>query len=653
LVLFVINFRLAQTEKKQMSDENEIEAEMTVESAAIWPVVIFGLIAAGIVLALFIGFNKADPVQPGVVYPKDQCSVCPQGVPGPPGVGVPGPPGRQGDRGEPGPSGAQGIPGVPGPAGMCLANPACGVGPQGVPGIQGIPGERGAPGLVGQQGVPGIQGPRGFNGTQGIQGNQGVQGNPGPQGEPGVCNCSATEIAFHDVNVTSSLHLGVNSTITCDAGALIDNSCLVVGNCPNYTLCSMQMRNLQVFGGVSSGSVLSVGKPTDTFPASFLAGDSAITGYNLQLVKMFAGDVIIEGNAFGYGGSTVLRARNGGTVTLQAIGIGANVNINSVGNVQMVAQTGNVFVQSAVGQMTFNNLDSSSITLINSLGGITQQVLGGSNYVVTSDNIFFQRTTAFNGTQSWFQTVQSSYSYNVFPSPLNTNQVSLLFSQQVILQSGVPLISLAEYLPIGPNLDIGLGRIVCNSYGPVRLGDGTFNTSTVSLEGTVQNLASLPSVSSLPGLTCNLTDGYVNFGDANGYHFGLGNVVIDGTLCVGGSFSTTHFASSSGTPTCTVGAAAGTGATCSVTGTDCKMQVTVTTGTGSVTGTLVSVTYATPFSPFSAGTVATPASVNGAILVVSNGMYVTAELATGFGIAIAAGTLNATVTYVFNAQSCL
>lgn len=107
-----------------------------------WATMLFAVVGTAVIIILFVVFQRQDTATSGVFVPGDNCSIltCPAGLPGPPGIGLPGPPGQRGERGEQGvqgPPGARGAQGDPGPAGMCLANPACGVGPQGPPGPQG------------------------------------------------------------------------------------------------------------------------------------------------------------------------------------------------------------------------------------------------------------------------------------------------------------------------------------------------------------------------------------------------------------------------------------------------------------------------------------------------------------------------------------
>ena len=75
-------------------------------------------------------------------------SVCPRGLPGPPGRA--GPKGDKGDQGRRGRKASQGMMGQPGRSGKQGI-----MGPPGIRGEKGIKGDTGAPGILGRKGEPG------------------------------------------------------------------------------------------------------------------------------------------------------------------------------------------------------------------------------------------------------------------------------------------------------------------------------------------------------------------------------------------------------------------------------------------------------------------------------------------------------------------
>ena len=113
-----------------MSDVDE-----AMESGDVYPIIAFAVTSIILIIILFLVFQRQDPSRAGQFVPGDNCNLltCPSTIITIPGEAVTGPPGRTGERGPEGPQGPQGATGPIGPSGvaMCLANPACGVGPTG------------------------------------------------------------------------------------------------------------------------------------------------------------------------------------------------------------------------------------------------------------------------------------------------------------------------------------------------------------------------------------------------------------------------------------------------------------------------------------------------------------------------------------------
>lgn len=515
--------------------------ESAIASSLVWPLVIFGILAIGGLMTIFLIFNRADPSRAGTIVPGDNCAVleCPAGPPGPAGPPIPGPPGQQGIQGEEGKTGPPGPPGqlgLQGPPGMCLANPNCTQGPPGPQGIQGLTGPQGAPGFIGPQGDPGPIGPQGIQGIQGATGPQGPQGEPGPQGIGGICDCfNISSISFDQLNLTSSLQLGENSTFTCGAGATIDPSCLTVGACPDFSPCSLKAMAMEVSGGNPSPSLLRVGTPSDTFASRVIMGDSNVVNYMLEYIKAYSQDLVLEGNAFGFGGQVVLRAKNGGTARLEATGLGSLVSINSVGSIIGLAQAGSISLSSSVGTFLLQNLDTTGSINVWSDGDI--YIRGTPSKVVTIENDRIDISQS-GGSSYWMRTMPNSYSYTQMGVPLMGTK-SIQVHTDIQLIPGIHIVSMDNYVHIGPQIEVGAGRIL--TFQPVlSLMTGSFTNESISLEAPVRNDAILPA--GVNSTNTSLPDGHLWFDDAEGYRFTGGDVLIEsptvhltGNLIVDGS----------------------------------------------------------------------------------------------------------------------
>lgn len=127
-----------------MSDNSTyelVEPEQAQDTVSTTIVVMYAIVAIGVLFALFLVFQRQDPIKAGEFIPSDTCNLitCPSTIINIPGEAVTGPPGRQGEQGIQGIQGPQGPTGPIGPPGvaMCIANPACGVGPTGPTGPTG------------------------------------------------------------------------------------------------------------------------------------------------------------------------------------------------------------------------------------------------------------------------------------------------------------------------------------------------------------------------------------------------------------------------------------------------------------------------------------------------------------------------------------
>ena len=492
--------------------------EPPISSIYIAPLVLF-LIALGVgVVVLTLTLGASSPVQAGVIGTiNGQCFECPQGKPGVGEQGPPGVPGRQGDPGPSGATGPEGRQGAQGPSGVavCLANPACLSGATGPQGVKGDKGDQGPPGFQGPQGAPGAAGPKGETGPSGPSGATGATGPTGPQGPDGVCNCSASNVTFGEVNITQELILGPNTQMVCGANFTMGNSCLLPTQCPNFTLCSLQMQNLQVSGG--GPSAFQFGAPTDGVGGVFLAGSSTIANYMLSSFQAFASSLQLVGQ-----GTTVLRSLGGATALIESLGIGAQILLNSVGSVVIQAQGGLINIVSYLNGLTINNLDVTSALNLLSQGNILMQAnpMGLGQLMLQSNTIRLTKSLVLDNDTDWFST-QPGFSlyYYLFPPVTNVNAPSMVMHEDVIMRGA--LIGLNGILEIGPKVALGTGDVFNPNNGAVNLALGTFVNESISLQAPVYNNASLPANYS------SLNEGYLWFYDADGTRISGGSVLLD------------------------------------------------------------------------------------------------------------------------------
>ena len=199
-------------------------------------------------------------------------------------------------------------------------------------------------------------------------------------------------------------------------------------------------------------------------------------------------------------------------------------------------------------------------------------------------------------------------------------------------------------------MDIGNGRITSINTGVVKLGAGAFSVDLISMEAPIFNAASVPVIinASVPG--GGLTNGYMYFNDTNGYRFALGPVLIEQDVTVRHIVTT-----STSLPVAVAGVGACSGPTITVSAgrTDCKMQISVLSGTfGCLAGTIVTVTYNTPFNSTTPGVVFSAANSNAASLSNTTAPHIGSESATSFTFTSGSAGLTSSVTYVWNFQAC-
>ncbi len=146
--------------------------------------------------------------------------------------------------------------------------------------------------------------------------------------------------------------------------------------------------------------------------------------------------------------------------------------------------------------------------------------------------------------------------------------------------------------------------------------------------------------------------GGANFGgDISLYRSGVGTLKTDGKMVA------KHYYTSSGSiPTAVAGTGAGSSPTLTVTAgsTDCKMQLTVLTGsTPTATGIIATITYNYPFTnTLNKGVIFCDASSTASALAVGARPFVTTEALSSFVFNSGGTALGATTTYVWNFQMC-
>lgn len=494
----------------------------------VWPLIIFATLVIASLLVLFLVFNRTDPARAGRFLPGDNCTAitCPVGPSGPPGPPIPGPPGQRGEKGEKGetgPSGPTGPVGRQGDAGMCLLHPGCATGATGPTGPSGATGPQGPPGFIGPKGDPGDPGPRGFNGTMGPTGPTGPSGPTGPMGPNGICDCfNISSIAFDEINITETFNLSENSTFTCGAGSTIDASCLTVGQCPNFSPCRLEMMGAHIQGGTSTSAKLKVGGLMDTIPSQVELGNPLIFGDRLGYFIANAGDVVIQGNAFGFAGQTTLRANSSGTVLVESVGGGGLVRVASGGSIELNSGSGAITLTAIVDGITLDSLGPSNPIRILSEGGILLRSGSSTGITLQSDQIVWQQNSVGN---FWLRTFPTSFEFDQ-PGIVSMTP-AVHFSTPLVMDMDNPIVSSSFYLRIGPNLNVGGGEITTNQ-NVLRLMTGTFDPEKgISLEERVFN--NHPT-NPIAGFGSNLTDGYLWLDDANGTRISGGNLQIDAPI---------------------------------------------------------------------------------------------------------------------------
>ena len=424
------------------------------------PVISFAVIALAVLIVFFVAFNGRDPLTTGVFVPGVNCSIltCPAGLPGPIGAGIVGPPGGLGLTGGQGPiglTGRKGDQGDRGLPGLCIANAMCGVGPQGIQGGIGPIGLTGAPGLSGIPGPIGPIGPQGFIGPQGGIGPIGLTGSIGPQGPPGICDCFNSTITIQNLNVTESFNLGGN--FTCNPGSFIDASCLLVGNCPDFSLCDLSGSSLSLTGdGTNPNTHLTVDKlkilpSTSTVTFGDKSATVGLLVHRLLSFKAYAEVTSLDAR------SRVEISATFGNVLINAGGaLGSVISMASAGSITMDSVS-DVIINSG---NAFNAFSGSTMRLFT---GSTFQARGIAAAELISNKIILKKTSPTASGDIWIETniVDTLVIGPTVPLAISNGNPSILIKEDTIYSNGKSIISaqLDGFLKVGPFLDVGGARL--------------------------------------------------------------------------------------------------------------------------------------------------------------------------------------------------
>jgi hypothetical protein len=454
-----------------------------IKKMSFWPVLVLAILVGTslIVPPLLLKPNTSQyPSSDKPQGPNKTCSICPPASSGPSGPGGrSGPPGRKGQIGPSGPEGPEGREGIIGPSAVveCLpSNPVCQVGSSGATGAQGEKGDRGDRGFQGAPGE-GFSGPTGQTGEIGPTGPVGEIGVNGTVGEMGICGCyNISDIVFPDLNVSQG-GVQLNGTFDCDPGSMIDLSCLVNGACPNFTMCHLESRNLQINQNLSIGD----------FGSLVFMGDPSV--YTLDTITVYADVLNLESD-----GTTAVKTRNNGVLLMESLN---NTVIHSEGHIQF--SSNDLLTMTSAAGLTLNS--TTGQMLLDSYGPILIR-----NASLENDQFIFLN----NGGENIIK--MSNFSFDHVNLTLDNTRQSVTIYHDLIL-NGSLISNTSEFLPIGPKLNVGVGKIKCE----------TISGATISLEAQVirNNLLTIP-----PAIS-NLSAGHLHISDNEGVRISGGPLIIE------------------------------------------------------------------------------------------------------------------------------
>lgn len=386
------------------------------------------------------------------------CVACPPNVPGEKG--------ETGDRGPPGncTKADDGKDGRDGINGTCIVDPL-GVCPPPTPGPPGesIKGDKGDPGndglsIKGDPGNDGVDGANcweAVNGTSVLDciGEKGDKGDKGDTGPAGFCNCSAN-VTTDSLVVNQDAQF--NGQITC-AVPIDTLSCLGASAiCQNFSQCNSTFYSMRVRDGFAVGGP---GLPNlnGVFMGFFDGG--SVYQWLIPFIRGFATLIDIQSID-----DLRLRSRNG-LASLRAQ-LGVTVS-SSAGPVNIESGPGQPLTVNSGGPVVINAGTSNIQTLSQS------QVLEATTDFQIKFGGLFRVTSVTLGQDVFVYDSTSSISYT--DGVTVNGQRSFALDSDLVLENGNAIVGKGpggHYLQIGPNIEIGAGRIK-SATSRLGLGHGT------------------------------------------------------------------------------------------------------------------------------------------------------------------------------------
>ena len=248
----------------------------------------------------------------------------------------------------------------------------------------------------------------------------------------------------------------------------------------DFSQCNLQALSLQLVGATGSNiTTLSVGEPSFFSLDTVVMGDSSFPTmsvpfpWKLSEFRVYAASTFIDGDAVQI--RSLLSPLN-----LQAVGTFNNLLLSSSGNL-LASSGGMVDIVTTTGYRLLNS-GSGTVELSSAFGPVIRTGLN-----VTDMTDYYELLTS--GATPWFKTNPlSSFGFTTNPPILTNLRLSLEVFQDVILQDTVRLVSLHAdgYLPMGPFLRVGGGRIKSADAGTLRLQEDTA-TESLDFRGKISN----------------------------------------------------------------------------------------------------------------------------------------------------------------------
>lgn len=467
--------------------------------------------------------------------------------------------------------------------------------------------------------------------------------------------------------------------MTCPGGGL-DISCFgLSGACPDYSSCVLTMKGLLV----NSSNPMVI-------PAIQLGMDVNDQGRGIANFGLYPSNVINTFSVYANGTFNVATLNTPMSFTSYNAGINMIVAGTTSSQMQLVS-SGQVVIQPVMGASIYAvtgpiNLQAGGTLL--TVDYATNSILGSSALTsFTTSNFQVWKSLAV----PWFQT-QSTISLTcapVGPFP-DISSSSFLFSTDVILAAGTRLLS------NNTNGRITMGSIqmcgggIFSSGTSIQIQESTasktldiwavitnsdpgqpvtiIDNQGLDIRAAITNLeTSQPVIFSDPqGVDFqstplfDSTGGYLQVTDAQGLQIVSPGCLrtscinsLTSAVAVAGDITFTHAYSNTGVPGNSAGTGAGNSPTFTFTGSDCRMQLSLTTGTSpaGAGATIFSVTFASPF-PSTPVVLFSPLNANAAALTGAGAPYVSPLSTSSFNFVAGTTSLTASTTYVWGFSAC-